>query len=85
MEQGKLLPAYVQQEFAAYLKCARPEHGLHAPRVTPGILPSAPSGSAFGCSKSLPANLSRRAGAESPLARRGDAGGQGAWDENELT
>ncbi len=32
----------------------------HACRLTPGILPSAPSGSAFGCSKSLPAILSSR-------------------------
>ena len=27
-EQGKVLPAYVQQEFAAYLKCGLLEHGF---------------------------------------------------------
>ena len=29
-EQGKALPAYVEQAFDAYLKCGRLEHGLHA-------------------------------------------------------
>jgi len=27
-EQGKVLPAYVEQEFEAYLKCGRLEHGF---------------------------------------------------------
>ena len=27
-EQGRVLPAYVEQEFEAYLKCGRLEHGF---------------------------------------------------------
>lgn len=40
----RTLPVHVQREFEAYLKCGRLEHGL-----IPGILPSTPSGPAFGC------------------------------------
>jgi hypothetical protein len=54
--QGTDLPGYVQQEFEEYLKCGRLEHGL-----IPGILPSTPSGPAFGCSNTFPTYLSARA------------------------
>jgi hypothetical protein len=52
-EEGRVLPDYVQREFEDYLKCGRLEHG-----IIPGILPSTPSGPAFGCSNSLQTYLS---------------------------
>ena len=51
--RGDALPEYVEQEFEGYLKCGRLEHGL-----IPGILPSTPSGPAFGCSNTFPTYLS---------------------------
>jgi hypothetical protein len=51
--EGKVLPDYVQREFEAYLKCGRLEHGF-----IPGILPSTPSGPAFGCSNTFLTYLS---------------------------
>jgi len=62
-EQARGLPEYVHREFEDYLKCGRLERGL-----IPGILPSTPSGSAFGCSNTLPTYLS--AGALRVLSRR---------------
>ncbi len=52
-EEGKILPGYVQREFEDYLKCGRLEHGF-----IPGILPSTPSGPAFGCSNTFQTYLS---------------------------
>ena len=62
-EQGRELPIYVQREFEDYLKCGRLEHGY-----IPGILPSTPSGPAFGCSNMFPTYLS--AGALRLLSHR---------------
>ena len=61
--QSRELPDYVHREFEDYLKCGRLEHGL-----IPGILPSTPSGPAFGCSNTFPTYLS--AGALRVLSRR---------------
>jgi hypothetical protein len=52
-EEGRILPGYVQREFEGYLKCGRLEHGF-----IPGILPSTPSGPAFGCSNTFQTYLS---------------------------
>ena len=52
-EEGRILPDYVQREFEDYLKCGRLEHGF-----IPGILPSTPSGPAFGCSNRFQTYLS---------------------------
>ena len=49
----RTLPVHVQREFEAYLKCGRLEHGM-----IPGILPSTPSGPAFGCSNTFLTYLS---------------------------
>ena len=51
----RTLPSHVQREFADFLKCGRLEHGL-----IPGILPSTPSGPAFGCSNTFLTYLSAR-------------------------
>jgi hypothetical protein len=51
--EGRILPGYVQREFEDYLKCGRLEHGF-----IPGILPSTPSGPAFGCSNTFQTYLS---------------------------
>lgn len=51
--QGKHLPNFVTQEFEAYLKCGRLEHGF-----IPGILPFTPSGPTFGCSNTFLTYLS---------------------------
>jgi len=53
-EAGRILPGYVQREFEDYLKCGRVDHGF-----IPGILPSTPSGPAFGCSNTFLTYLSR--------------------------
>jgi hypothetical protein len=52
-EEGRILPDYVQREFEDYLKCGRLEHGFIL-----GILPSTPSGPAFGCSNTFQTYLS---------------------------
>ena len=65
-EEGRILPDYVQREFEDYLKCGRLEHGF-----IPGILPSTPSGPAFGCSNTFQTYLSAGTVRELPRGTSG--------------